>query len=459
MSILATSPKAPTAPASIKKAAGRAAAWSMGAYGAAQVIRTASSLVLTRMLAPEVFGLMALVQVFLQGLQLFSDVGIGPSLVQNKRGEDRDFVNTAWTIQAGRGVLLWIAGCALAYPAAMLYAEPAIAAVLPVVALNAVILGLGSTKVYTCQRHLALGYTTVVELIQQVVAVCVTITAAYFSPTVWALVIGSISGATTRLVLSHLWLPGPLNRFHWDRTAVGDLVRFGKWVFMSTAIGFIAGQADRLIIGKLMSMEMLGVYSIAVMITLTPRHVLSRLGGSVLFPSVARKAELPRDELRAKLQKARWPLLVLMACALAVLAGVGDIMVRLLWPEPFHDAGWMLAYLALGLWPTVLLNTMGPALRALGQPQWAAWGDLLRLITIIAAMIVGYELFGLTGLVIGIACSEVPKYAMSVVGQNREKLFGGRQDLSATFILLTLYFAIVLIRLALGLGWPFLPPA
>jgi hypothetical protein len=52
-------------------------------FAATQAMRLGSNLVLTRILFPEAFGLMALVTVFIVGLQMFSDTGIGPSILQN----------------------------------------------------------------------------------------------------------------------------------------------------------------------------------------------------------------------------------------------------------------------------------------------------------------------------------------------------------------------------------------
>ena len=74
-----------------------------GSYAIAQGLRLVSNLILTRLLFPEAFGLMALVSVFLVGLAMFSDVGIGPAISQSKRGDDVGFLNTAWSIQVLRG--------------------------------------------------------------------------------------------------------------------------------------------------------------------------------------------------------------------------------------------------------------------------------------------------------------------------------------------------------------------
>jgi hypothetical protein len=54
---------------------------------------------------------MALVQVFLTGLQMFSDVGIRTSVIRSNRGADPVFLNTAWTVQIMRAVFLWLLSC------------------------------------------------------------------------------------------------------------------------------------------------------------------------------------------------------------------------------------------------------------------------------------------------------------------------------------------------------------
>ena len=96
----------------------RSSALTVGGFAFSQGLRLASNLILTRLLFPEAFGLMALVSVFMMGLQQFSDVGVSPAILQSKRGDERDFLDTAWTIQVLRGAGLFLVGCGLAWPAA-----------------------------------------------------------------------------------------------------------------------------------------------------------------------------------------------------------------------------------------------------------------------------------------------------------------------------------------------------
>ena len=82
---------------------------SSGAFVLENLFRLVSNLILTRLLFPEDFGLMSLVMVVIAGLQMFADLGISASIVQDDRGDDRRFLDTAWTVQIGRGAVLWLA--------------------------------------------------------------------------------------------------------------------------------------------------------------------------------------------------------------------------------------------------------------------------------------------------------------------------------------------------------------
>ena len=131
-----------------------------GSYVFAQFARLLSNLVLTRLLYPEAFGVMALVMVVLVGLQMFSDVGIGPAISRSPRGDDPDFLNTAWTIEIIRGIALWLVCCAIAVPFARFYDAPEVVPYLIVAGFMTVVSGLTPMRVMTAERHLSLRQLT-----------------------------------------------------------------------------------------------------------------------------------------------------------------------------------------------------------------------------------------------------------------------------------------------------------
>ncbi len=209
----------------------RASLWTFGGYGASQVIRLISNLILTRLLFPEAFGLMSLVTVFITGLAMFSDTGSRAAIIQNERGGDVGFLNTAWTIQMFRGSALWAIACLIAWPAAYLYKEPQLFPLLCAVGSTAAISGFQSMALATASRKLWLGRLTAVTIAGQAVTTVITITLAWLYHSVWALAIGDIMGSVVQTILGHLALPWHRHKVHLERDALNTIFRFGRGSF------------------------------------------------------------------------------------------------------------------------------------------------------------------------------------------------------------------------------------
>src|SRR5215470_17598420 len=132
----------------------RGGTWSLIGYVATQLLRTLATLFLARhFLGPEPFGLVGLVGVFIAGLAMFSELGIVTNVVQHPRGDEPEFLNTAFSIQAGRGLAIWVVAALAAYPVAVFYHQPEILPLLLVAATSELARGLTSTAAWTLTRH------------------------------------------------------------------------------------------------------------------------------------------------------------------------------------------------------------------------------------------------------------------------------------------------------------------
>ena len=145
---------------------------------------------------------------------------------------------------------------------------------------------------------------------------------------------------------------------------------------MSTLLGFVANQFDRMIFGKITTMTTLGVYSIAAMLAIAPTQAVFELSGRVLFPFYSRIRYSSKD-LTEVFLTARRPLLVLGGWATAGLVAGGPTIVQLLYDPRYWEAGWMLQILAAGLWfGMVLGGTAASVVLAAGRSDWNAASDL-----------------------------------------------------------------------------------
>ena len=119
----------------------RKAIWTVGSFGVGQALRLLMNIILARLLAPELFGVMSIVNSLRTGLELMSDVGIGQNVICNSEGDNPEFYNTAWTLQFIRGLLLWPIAAALAVPLAHFYNIPQLVYIVPITAFISVLGG------------------------------------------------------------------------------------------------------------------------------------------------------------------------------------------------------------------------------------------------------------------------------------------------------------------------------
>lgn len=423
-------------------------------YGASQVIRLVGNIILTRLLVPEMFGLITLARVFVTGLNLFSDVGLEPAIIRSRRSDDPVFLNTAWTIQVMRSAAIAALSIVIAFPVAALYKEATLAAVIPVIGLFGMTIGFQSTSLTLLNRELQQKKLTVIELVSQVVGLGCIILAAYFMRNIWALLVGDFVGGAIRTVWSHLLNRSRPNRFSLDKRSVQELLTFGKWILVSTAMTFLAAQTDRLLLGKLCTMAWFGVYSIAVNLSELPKQVIQQLSSKVIFPLISKYAHFPRGELRDKMRIPRGKMLLALAGALALFGCFGDLAIFILYDPRYHFGARILPWLAFGLWPFLLTTTIDGSLYAVGKPKYCAFGNFAKFLFMAVFIPLSFRFAGEFGPIVVIALSYIPYYVIVNIGLAREGLSLLKQDALASLALAAATGVLLLARFLLGMGMP-----
>jgi O-antigen/teichoic acid export membrane protein len=386
-------------------------------------------MVLTRLLFPEAFGLMALVYVVLTGLEMISDVGIQPSIVQHARGNEPSFLNTAWTLQVIRGVTLWVGGLVAGVLFAWIYEQPELVQLVPIAAAAAAIAGFNSTKLATLNRRMNIAPMVLIELVAQIAALLVMIGLALAYRSIWALVAGGLVSALTKMVLSHFVLSGIRNRFQLERSAVREIVRFGKWILLSTFVTFLALRVDILLLGRLLPIELLGVYSIAGLLAVLPQQVASRLSMAVLFPILSAAARESDGRFATRLRSARGILLPIAMFIVLGIALLAPSFFRYLYDERYHGAGWMAQLLMVFVWFQLLQSIGVRVVLALGDSRSIAISNVFRLLFAVAGCLVGFHLAELPGFILGAGVGSLIGYLFLLFAMLQHELPVGWDDL------------------------------
>ncbi|WP_404361157.1 oligosaccharide flippase family protein [Methylotuvimicrobium sp. KM1] len=430
----------------------KAGSWVLGGHLISQLIRLGGNLILTRLLVPEMFGVMAIVNVLIMGVEMLSDFGIGQGIIQNKRGDDPDFVNTAWTLQIIRGFILWMINCLVAImlwglsylnylDQQNIYANPLLPYLIIVSGFGVVISGFKSTAIYQANRNLMMGRLTVINVMSQVVSLITIVILAWNYRTIWALVIGGLMFQLIEMWFSHVFLVGVKNKLCWDKIALAELKCFGKWIFLSSALGFIGNQGDRLILGGLLSAQELGVYSIAFMLSNFPSTIVSNLSHKVLFPNFSRiNREFP-GQLKFSLIKSKLWLGVSVIPITGILMSGSEFIVDLLYDDRYSDAGWMIKLLFLRVVTGCMLIPNALVMVAKGLPQYSTFSATLKALFIFIALPLSHKLYDTQFMIFMIGISGLINLPILWYALIKHKLFSLKVEVFSVICLAIGYIA------------------
>lgn len=402
-------------------------------------IRFGSSLVMTRLLMPEMFGLMAITGLVLSGLAMFSDLGLRQSAVQSARGEEELFLNTVWLVQIARGFLLWFVACILSVvlafsnnlgfmPRESVYAAAELPYVIAVASFGVAIAGFESTKVYEASRHLLLSRLTLIEIAVQLAAFLCMLAWAAIDRTIWALVAGGIVSYLLRAILSHTHLEGTRNRSQWDYAAFKEILSYGKWVFASSILGFLVKSGDRILLGAFVSAGTLGVYEIAYSIFEAIEQLFSKIMVTVSFPALSQVARERSHDLKSLHYKFHLPIASLAYFFSGLMAVAGPDLISVLYDERYRDAGWMLSILAISI-ATIPARLSEQSFLAMGIPRLLSNIMMVRLVAIYSFVPVGFYWWGLEGAIWGIALSHFSRWPLIIYYGNKMNLLDLRKEL------------------------------
>jgi O-antigen/teichoic acid export membrane protein len=426
--------------------------WTAATFGLSSGIRFAQNVALSRLLTPQILGVMVVVNAVRLGIELLSDVGIEQNVVHHEDGLTKPFRETAWTMQVARGVMLSLFFAAMSVPLAHVYKIDV--RIFLVASLMPVLNGMHSIAIFALVRQLDVRRRTLFELSAEGVTFVASVAFAVAFRSIWSPILGVITGVVYRSAASY-WLPESRHRLAIDPAIRRRIMAFGKWIALTSLVMYAATNIDRLYLGRVVPLGYLGVYGIARTIAELPTMLARRLSYQIIFPAFARGEAGNLSALTIEIGHTRRAFVVLAAFGLALAAGCGDWLIILLYDPRYHAAGWMLSVLFAGGIFALLSNLNEALLLGAGRPGFSSFASLARLATLAVGIVAGFRLAGLAGVILAIALTEVLQYAYIGCGMCRLRVGFWLQDLAATAIGAATLAGVVALREWNGLGSPF----
>jgi len=335
------------------------------------------TIILARLLAPEDFGLLGIAMLAIATLETFSQTGLQAALIQKKE-DIESYLDTAWTVSAVRGVVLFLILLLTAPLIADFFDSPQALLVIKVIAISTLLSGFQNIGIVFFQKELEFNKQFTYEFSGAFVDLAVSISLAFLLRNVWALVWGGLAANFFRLFMSYIIHPYK-PRLSVDKEKIKDLFGFGKWVFGSTIVIFLATQGDDIFVGKIIGVTALGLYQMAYMISNLPTTEITLVISRVTFPAYSKmQTDLPR------LSEAYLKVLQVAAFFAIPLSG-GIFILAPEFTQLFLGDKWMqmvpaMQVLALAGLARAIISTTSPVFSAIKRPDIAVKCQTVRLI-------------------------------------------------------------------------------
>lgn len=423
----------------LKQKVFHASAWVLLGYALSQLIRVGSGFIISRLLSPEIFGLLAIVYVIMVAIGLMTDLGLTLSVTKSQDTEKPEFINTIWSIQVIKGITIFLLTLCVAaffylaninqlFPVGIAYSNVLLPSIICVLSINALISAFDPTWILLATKNMQQALITKIELISQILCASVSIAWAWFDKSPWAIVIGMLIGTFSKSILTHFYNISPNNKWHLDKKYLFETLHFGKWIFITTLIGFYATNGDRLILGWYVDEKTLGLYSIAYMFYSLVFIVHEKLLASVVFPALSHSYESGIERLNANYHKFK----LYSDAGLLFLAGAffaaSQLIISMIYDDRYLFAGNVLQVLCIAF-VAMRYRITEQYFLVINKPYISSVVNSVKAVALIVLVSSLYKLYGFNGAVWGITGSAFASIPILLFLKYKYKILNARNEL------------------------------
>ncbi|RKY32240.1 MAG: hypothetical protein DRP76_02625 [Candidatus Omnitrophota bacterium] len=260
-----------------------------------RTLRFVRTVIVARLLSPSDFGLFGLACLAMEILQTFTETGMRTALIQRKE-KTEGYLNTAWTINLLRNILIFSLLFFGAPFIAKFFNNLSAVPLIKVVGIIMIIRGLTNIGTVYFIKELDFRKHFVLRTVGIIVNVVVTLTLAFILRNAWALVWGYLAQSVTNCIASYILHPYR-PKLQLELPKAKELLNFGKWIFGSSIVIFLATQGDDILVGKILGIKALGLYTMAFAIANLVATEITHLISQVTFPAYS-KLQSDTEKLR-----------------------------------------------------------------------------------------------------------------------------------------------------------------
>lgn len=397
----------------LKAKALRGGSWLATGSVAEQGFRFARNMVLTRLLAPNAFGAMAIVMSCSAVVGTLTDVGQRAAVIQNPRGREDSYLNAGWWIAMSRAICMYLIIFAMGPWVARFYGNAELSGLLRVALLSTLFDGAMSPRSILPQKEMKFGRWMAISNGGGICGVIATVVLSFYLRDVWALAIGTCSENVFRCLLSYILCPG-LPSFHVDWHAVRDLYKFSRDVVGLSFLNLIFSRTDVFVLGKLYSTTTLGLYTMAVLLVQTPSSFITTVMGQLFFPTFAHVQDEKTRVNRILVSVSSW-LILLGLPAVFTIYLCGHSLLTVLYGARYVAAYGSLAVASIVVFLNVLNAAITCVFSGIGRPALHRRAVAASAVAMLIAIYPACRVYGAVGGQVAALLAIILSYSLQVM--------------------------------------------
>ncbi len=371
------------------------ARWVLAARVGLQLVTWPITLLVMRLLDPADYGVFAIALLVSGFITLFSELGLGVALVQAPAlGEHQTRMAVTLVLMLNAMIALVI--IVLAPVIAVFFDEPEVTPVMRMLTLELFIAAMAMVPLALLERALKFKPVSLGHLAGGVAGSVATLGAALMGAGVWALVAGALTSALGRSAVWIMFHGGVVWPGRLRMDTIRPMVRVSGHALATRFLWYWSGQADQLVLGRLLHVSALGFYNVSAQLAMLPAGKVMEAVNRIAFPILSRlQSDLREVQLTHRSAAALLALYGFSVCW--GLASIAPEFVGVVLGEKWRQAALPLAMLSI-VAPLRMLSAFNNSVTtAIGMPQAATYEQVLACILLPSAVGVGAYLDGLHG--------------------------------------------------------------
>lgn len=369
--------------------------WIAGIGCIEQGLRFLRNMLFTRLFAPEVFGVMAIVLSINALFESFTQIGIKEAIIQTQRGKEQEYLNGAWWLSFGRAVILYTIAYFCAPWISDFYDNPDLISLMRFAFLSILFNGIMSPKAYVAIKEMKFKRWIMVSNGGNILGIFTAIFLAFSITNVWAIVIGFTVEAAACCIISYFvcpYMPG----FNFEKKDLRSLFRYARGVFGLPILTFIFMRSDVFVIGKLCSNADLGLYSMAMGLANMPFLFCLTILGQITLPAFS-EIQNDNNRINRNLLKIIKTITFLGIPSLFFVILYGDELLTLVYGYQYAILKWPFVIMFSAGLSRLIFSPITTLFFAIGRPELNRLFTGIRAVIIILIIYPAVKWFGLAG--------------------------------------------------------------